>query len=564
MAISQALIDDYKSLVEQMSYYSRCYYNESNSIITDEEYDALFDKLQQIETTHPEIILPNSPTQRVGADISRTEKHVYPMYSLNKVYDTVNLDKFINKVSDQGNTDYLVDEKMDGCSVELIYVRGQLVNAITRGDGVGGVKVIKTALLVPNIPSRILPNELTVVRGEIMILKNEFNALNIRLENEKRKPYSTMRNCASGILQCTEPNEETIKSLHFYAWELIAPYMGTHDRYDDQQILLRMGFSIPDGTLCKTRNEVVNEIARIDRDRDSRPYGIDGVVVKVNNKDLAVKLGFTNHAPRFATAWKFMSKATVSTVKNIVWHVGRTGRLVPVAEIKPIVIGGATITKVNLHNSRYVLTNKLGIGARIEVARAGDVVPKVSQVLTPVEPKLPETCPICGKPLISTEVDLICSNHNCPGILEAIIANLLNTLARVMRPKSRNAEAEELVKSGTVTKLSDCFVPMKNQSKKLKQERLDELVKLFRSVSLVDLITALGINALGRAAASRLAMEVLDLPTLIKYLEQEDLLAYAPIGETIKQNLKDWYAIPEHKTWLAELVKLKLKELNRC
>lgn len=563
MHADKNIIKDYIYLVNQLNYYARSYYLESNSLISDKDYDELYDHLCGIEKVHPEIVVPESPTQRVGYSTDRNlQKHTFPMRSSNKAYDIKALRNFVTILNRTCETKELyASYKFDGISVELIYVKGELIKATTRGDGIYGKDVLKHVLKIPNIPLRIsLLKGVIIVRGEIIVLKDDFYVINDHRADNKLKKYSTIRNCASDLLLSDSTQDDEVALLRFYGWEFIAEGYDKDSYAENEIILSKLGFAIPTGKKCPDLKAVKAFIDETNYNRDKLNYDIDGVVVRVDSTVHYKNAGFTNHAPVGSIAWKFTAKAITAKILNIKWNVGRSGRLIPVAYITPVVIDNTTIEKINLGNVTHANKLQIGIGAEVEISKVDDI-PKIAKVIKTGELKLPEVCPRCNGKVTKIDNDLVCTNLNCSGILEATIAITLNTLNRTSKPNSKNHIAYELVASKTVTNFIDLFKPLETKSSKITQDQLDTIVSKFRSINLSELLISIGIPGLGKAAATRLTVETGNLHELLKCLNDKTQWNYVPLSQIIKNNIQMWYEIAEHRKLLEQLSKLKLKNL---
>lgn len=562
--------EKYLAFVQQLNQYSHDYFVNASSAISDQEYDQLYRKLEEIEREHPEYIVEESPTQRVGeapSEAFQKVKHPVRMYSLSKIFDVNDLRRFLKRFStlrqDYGADidNYWVDYKMDGLSCDLIYNEGKLTRALTRGDGIVGEDVTQNIFMFTNIPLRIATKQTVFVRGEVIVHRADFLQVNRAREALHLPLFSNTRNYASGSLRQIDPNITKQRKLRFYAWELIV--LGK-SMYIDQQhkYLSQMGFSLPKGQLCTSAEEImsfINETARI---RNTLSYDIDGVVIKQNDPAFRKALGFNNHDPLWATAWKFAADGAETTIKSVTWQIGRTGKLTPVANIAPVAINGVTISRVTLNNLAYLQKTKLGAGAKVRVIRSGDVIPKLADIISSGTPtEIPQVCPSCGKPLTVKGSDLKCDNPDCQ-------ERLISSLTHILAPYTTDIKGigpkfvRTAVTSGTLTKIQDLFLPTESKSPNIKQDLLDTLVTRMRSVNLRDLIMMLGIEGIGLAVSGKIAYAANSLTGLIELLEDDEKMRYLNISEAIKTNLKRWYSEPRHQTLLKDLQTYALDNVN--
>ena len=556
----------YMDLVSKLNRCSQSYHGADVSIISDEDYDRLYNELVMMEKRDPSIIVPESPTQRVGETPNRDlpkVQHIVKMYSLDNVFNHSDLmrfwkrfDKLRNEHGVEVIDNFYCDYKMDGLSCEIVYEQGKLVRASTRGDGEFGEDVTANILTLPNsLPRYIYKAKRLVVRGEVVVHKGDFNAINALNRAKGLNTYSNPRNYAAGSLRQKNPEITRQRKLRFYAWDIVLDASDTpQPHHKIVQALKYLGFSVPNGRLCKSVSEIEEFIKDTNAMRSTLPYEIDGVVIKQDSY-YGRKLGWNQHAPLFNVAYKFVPSVGETTIENITWDVGRTGKLTPVATITPINFDGVNVTKVTLNNAEYVSFNKLGIGSKISVCRSADVIPKIKDI---IEAKgfteLPSTCPCCGKPLIRSNKDVICTNMSCKS---RRINNLLYLIKEIIKVKGiGDKAATALVESGTVNSLVDLFKPIK-APEGVSQDLMDGLVTTMRTISLTGLISILGIPGLGLGTARKMLYEVKTLPNLINILDN-NYVATLDIPEHIKVNLVNWYANPESQQLLRDLVNLNI------
>ncbi|MGA2380680.1 MAG: NAD-dependent DNA ligase LigA [Spirochaetia bacterium] len=418
--------------------YQRAYFVESRPIVSDAEYDRLFDELAAIETRFPVLAQPDSPTQRVGSDLTQElpeAAHTIPVLSLDKSYTAEELSAWITKTARNAERElsFVCEEKIDGASMVLYYEEGLLARAVTRGNGLVGNDVTANVKTIGAVPLR-LPRPVTLAaRGEVFLARSLFDSINAKME----EPYANPRNLASGSLRRVKSSEVAGIPLSIFVYEgHLRDAAATH--HETLEELEDLGFRLnprtaffsdgPGRAQVKDRHpgwrtgslgDIVDFIESERRERKNLDYEIDGIVVKVDELSVRESLGYTGHHPRWAIAFKFESPEGATTVKAIEVQVGRTGRVTPVARVEPVKISGATISNVTLHNQEYIDMLELAIGDRVAVSRRGDVIPAVERVLEKNETgaatwQLPKTCPVCGTVLRKQGAHHFCPNESCP------------------------------------------------------------------------------------------------------------------------------------------------------
>lgn len=561
----------YKELVDTLNHHIVLYYEKNKPEISDAEYDAMYKKLVELEESHPELIIPDSPTQKVGHVAStnfKKVKHTYRMYSLDNVFNTTELKKFYHRFTalrkDAPTDDvYYVDCKMDGLAIDLQYVDGIIAKAITRGNGIEGDDVTDNAMTIANIPKRIRTSATTFVRGEIVVHRTDFYAVNREREAAGLKTFSNTRNYAAGSLKQIDPKITAERHLRFYAWELIV--VGKRRMCIDEQMTtcIKLGFNVPKGAVANSLEEIIGAINDIARERSKLPYDIDGAVVKHNHPDFQKVLGFNNHGPLWATAWKFSPDGAETTIETIEWRIGRTGVLTPVAHIKPVTINGVVVSAVTLDNASTVHSKQIGIGAKVRVVRSGDVIPKIVEIEKPGKFEgVPAKCPYCGGAVVVEGADARCTNRDCKDRFKAqlryIFGKDLFDVKGVGKEFIRAA-----VDSGTITSLRDIFLPLESKDpKNVSQELLDTMVTRARDVNFMELLMLIGIDGLGRAAAGKLAMEAEDIDGLLNLMQHPEIMQQLPIFNAIKQNTLEWYKVEGNADFLVYIRNLKLPSLD--
>ena len=412
-------------LREQIHYHNYRYYRLDDPEISDTAYDALFQELKQLEDEHPQLINPNSPTQRVGAEPLEAFGSVTlqrPMLSLESSHEPKILEDFHRRVREAAADmaiDYLVQPKVDGVSVELTYEGRRLSRAATRGDGVTGEDITLNIRAVDAIPKVLTPAapDMVVVRGEVFMPVEGFRALNEQLLTENKKPFANPRNATSGSLRQLDPAVTATRPLELFPFELTnADELGYHTESECLEAL--RNWDIPVRKEALRRASSLDDIEAIHRDygssRDQLDFEVDGIVVKINSLTVRVKMGTRARTPRWAVAYKFEPRQEITRVEKIIAQVGRTGKLTPVALLRPVDVGGVTVSRASLHNFGEVEQLDIRVGDTVRIQRAGDVIPQVVKVITRGElrssPVLaPDNCPVCQSPVVAEG-----AYHKCP------------------------------------------------------------------------------------------------------------------------------------------------------
>jgi DNA ligase (NAD+) len=418
--------------------YQHAYFVESRPLVADREYDRLFDELRALENEHPALSRPDSPTRRVGSDLTQElpeSAHTIPVLSLDKSYTVEELTAWTVKTAKNADRElaFVCEEKIDGASMVLYYEKGSLARAVTRGNGLVGNDVTGNVKTIGAVPLRLARPVTVAVRGEVFLAKNLFDSINSKME----EPYANPRNMASGSLRRVKSSEVAGIPLNIYVYEgFFEKQPDTHHEILEQLSELgfrtnpRVGFFSDGGGLAAVRGrhadwttgglaEIGGFLESERSARDTLEYEIDGIVVKVDEIPTREVLGYTGHHPRWAIAFKFESPQGATVVNAIEVQVGRTGRVTPVARVEPVKISGATISNVTLHNQEYIDMLELAIGDRVAVSRRGDVIPAVERVLEKNESgaatwKLPADCPTCGTALVKQGAHHFCPNAQCP------------------------------------------------------------------------------------------------------------------------------------------------------
>lgn len=570
-----------EALRETLRHHEYLYYGLDTPQVSDAQYDAWMRELRALEDAHPELRTPDSPTQRVGGKPKEgfaKVPHSRPMLSLDNAYDESELrewDRRLHELAGDEKIAYMCELKLDGLSLALTYQNAQLVRGVTRGDGVIGEDVTTNVRTIRSVPLSISPAKLRAsglpedfeIRGEVVLPLAAFQKLNAEREEQGLAPAANPRNAAAGTLRTLEPNIVAQRRLDFYAYFALNQ-QGYIFPLQSQSLdaLSTAGFRVnPTRQRVHTLDEVWDFIARAESMRESLPYEIDGVVVKVDSTDLQRKMGFTGRAPRWAIAYKFAARTGVTQVEDILVQVGRTGKVTPVAALQPVFIGGTTVSRATLHNADEIQRLGLKIGDFVSVERGGDVIPKVVAVLPEKRPpdahdfSFPTHCPVCGTALVREEgeVDWRCINVNCPARLRE---SLLHFAARGVMNIEGLGEAvvNQLTERGLVGNLADIY--QLDQAALLSLDRIGEktaqslLQQIERSkkAPLDRVLLGLGIRFVGERTAQFLA-DAFETMDRVMEAGAEDLERVQEIGPRIATAMLEFFAVPRNRELIEKL-----------
>lgn len=501
------------------------YYVKDEPTITDQEYDKYMRELEDIELEYPKYASKNSPTKRVGGEVIEKFQKVVrdkPMLSISDVFSEDEVRDFIKKVEDEVTPEYVCEQKIDGLGVSLIYEDGKLVRGVTRGDGLVGEDITHNVRTIKSIPLQLTKPIDIEVRGEIFMHKSTLEKLNKKRAEEGKPKLQNVRNAAAGSIRQLDSRVAAERELDNFVYYLPNPSdfnIKTH--LEALQFMENLGFKInPHNKLVKNIDEIIAYIEKEGDTRKSLSYEIDGIVIKVNNVDLQEKLGYTAKYPRWAVAYKFPAEEVLTKLTDIIFTVGRTGRITPNAVLEPVIVMGSTIRRATLHNEDYVNMKGLKIGDIVSIRKAGDVIPEV------VEPKLERRngsekefrmiseCPMCHEKIVKKDgnVDYYCVNPNCP---RRNIESIIHYVSRdALNIEGLGDEiVEELYNLGFVKNITDLY----NLSDKKKQimefdgygekslNKIIDNIEASKSNSLERLLFGLGIKEIGNKTAKILA-----------------------------------------------------------
>lgn len=553
------------------------YYVLDKPTITDQEYDKYLRELINLEEKYPEYILVNSPSKRVGGEVvDKFSKitHKIPMLSLGNVFNEEEVRDFDTKIKKAGiEPEYVCELKIDGLSVSLIYEHGILVSGATRGDGVVGEDITHNVKTIKVIPLKLKEALDIEVRGEIYMDKNTLYKLNLEREKQGLPLLQNVRNAAAGSVRQLDSKIAAQRNLNNWIYHLPNPLDYDIDKhYDALTFMKKLGFKVnPANRICKNIEEVLDFIREYTEKRDELPYEIDGVVIKVNDINEQVALGYTAKYPKWATAYKFPANDVLTKLTDIIFTVGRTGQITPNAVLEPVLIMGSTIRRATLHNEDFVNNLGLMIGDTVEVHKAGDVIPEVKGVIkerrngTEKPFKMITNCPICGETLQKKEgqVDYYCMNNNCPA---RSIESLIHFASRdAMNIDGLGEEIiEDFYNEGFLKTIPD-FYALKNHKEEITTlegfgeksfQNMVNAIENSKKNSLEKLLFGLGISGVGSKTAKLLASNFDNIDNLMQ-ATIEELLSIKDIGEILAKSIYDYFQ--ENRNLID---KLKMLNLN--
>jgi DNA ligase (NAD+) len=584
---SPAIQKKIEALREKIRHHEYLYYVQDAPEISDAEFDVLMNELKRLEAEHPELITPDSPTQRVGGKPREgfvKAKHSSPMLSLDNAYSEEELrewERRVHELSGRTDLEYMCELKLDGMSLALVYSDGRLERGITRGDGNVGEDVTLNARTVRSIPLTVTKDKLKKaglpadfeVRGEMLMPLAAFRKFNEEREKQGLAVFANPRNFTAGTVRQLEPSITAQRRMDYFAYMLLKDGRTYFDRQSKtMDALEQVGFKVnPNRMLAKNLNEVWKFIQSWESKRESLPYEIDGIVVKLDLTVWQRELGFTGKAPRWAIAYKFAARGAVTQIEDIVPQVGRTGKLTPVAWLKPVPIGGTMVSRATLHNMDFIDQLGVKIGDWVEVERGGDVIPKVAKVVEDKDhPRgekqfaMPEHCPVCGANVVRTpgEADRRCVNANCPAKLQGTI---LHFASRHVMDIDGLGEAlvNQLADRGMVKNVADLYRLTKDDL--LKLERMGEKsadnvlgeIAASKALPLERVIYGLGIRFVGERTAQFLAEHFGSLDAIMNASE-EQLEEVNEVGPRIAESIVEFFADKHNRKLVGDLRKAGL------
>ena len=571
MATPKEEIDRLRAQLEE---YNRRYYLDNDPVVSDRQFDELMRRLQDLEKQYPQYDDPNSPTRRVGSDLTNrfeSVRHRYPMMSLSNTYSLEELREFYDRVREEApEADFVCELKFDGTAISLTYEHGRLLRAETRGDGTVGDDVTANVRTIRSVPLVLTGDDYPddfEMRGEIYMPRAEFARLNAEREEIGEVPFANPRNAAAGTLKLQNSSVVAARRLDCFLYAMAGENLPFNFHWDALNKGRTWGFRISDHMRrCRTWEEIEAFIRETDSLREGLPYATDGAVVKVNSYDIQRRLGATAKAPRWAVAYKFKAEEALTELLSVEFSVGRTGAVTPVANLTPVLLAGTVVKRASLHNADQIALLDLRIGDHVYVEKGGEIIPKITGVelsMRPAESRPLEfvrTCPQCGAPLERYEGEAAWYCPNSSGCTPQIVGRIVHFISR----KAMNIEGigEETVglffEQGLVRDAADLY--------DLAPERIAALPRLgaksaanimaslarSRSVPFARVLYALGIRFVGEATARILAAHFKSLDALAAASEEE-LAQVDEVGKTIARSVREYFADPVNRRIIERL-----------
>lgn len=554
-------IEALRSELEQHNYN---YYVLSAPTISDQEFDKKMKELQDLEAAHPEYYDPDSPTQRVGSDLSKEfeqVQHRYPMLSLGNTYSEEDVRDFYERTARSLNEPFeiVAELKYDGTSISLWYEKGRLVRAVTRGDGTKGDDVTANVKTIRSIPLRLRGNdypEEVEIRGEVLLPWAEFDRLNKEREEQEEPLFANPRNAASGTLKQQNPAIVAARKLDAYLYYVLGEHLPADTHYGNLEAARRWGLKIPDVMkVCHNLQDIFDYIHYWDTERKNLPVATDGIVLKVNSLRQQKNLGFTAKSPRWAIAYKFQAERAETRLNSVSFQVGRTGAITPVANLEPVLLAGTIVKRASLHNADIIEGLDLHIGDQVYVEKGGEIIPKIVGVNTEARTmmigdkvRFITRCPECGTPLVRLEGEAAhyCPNDSgCPPQIKGRIEHFVTR--RAMNINMGPETVEDLYEAGWVKNVADLYdlkitdlMSLERWAEKSARNLLNSL-RESKSVPFERVLYALGIRYVGETVAKRLAMSFHSIDELM-HASFEQLVAVDEIGDRIAQSVVTYFA----------------------
>ncbi len=573
-------------LRKQLKKHSRLYYEQGNPAISDSQYDEMMRDLKHLEKSHPEFMSKGSPTQKVGRAVRdgyTKVTHTAPMLSLGSVHAEEECRKFAatcQKELDTPDLDYACEPKLDGLSVELVYERGVFVRGATRGDGVVGEDVTANLKTIKNIPMKLMGREVSVrlaVRGEVLMHIKDFQELNKRQISLGKEAFANPRNAAAGSIRQLNSKITAERKLDVYCYGIL-DYSGEMPLTQEDATCMIKDFGLkvaPDARHCKTIDDAINYHHELEAKRDDLDYEIDGIVVKVNSFDYQKRLGMRTTNPRWAVAYKFKPRKEITRIEDIVVQIGRTGVLTPVALLQPVEVGGVTVSRATLHNMDEIARLGVKIGDYVKVKRAGDVIPKVTEVIEAKRSgkekvfNMPKKCPSCDTILVKEDV-----HYRCPGGFacsaqskEAIIHYVSKAAADIDGLSDKTVQ--QLYEENLVTSISGIY-DLRRQDilhlegwKEKKTDNLLNAIQASKEITLDRFIFGLGVRNVGQHIAAVLAIRFGTLDKIMN-LSYDELVGIKEIGPEIAESVIDFFKTKENGEEIEKMLRFGVMVRERA
>ncbi len=582
------------ALKQVLKFHEYQYYVAANPLISDYEYDNLYQQLLQIEAANPDLISADSPSQRVGNSLNQqfeTIPHLVPMLSLENSYNADDLNDFDRKAKEGAqleNINYCVEPKFDGASISLVYENDMLVRACTRGDGVAGEEITQNIKQIRSIPLSIPLSSYGIqqmeIRGEVIMSKKSFDDFNQKLIAKQLPTLANPRNAAAGSLRMKDPKEVADRNLDAFIYHIsfytlqtgasTPELLKTHS--GSLELLWNMGFRSPqkEKKLISNIEGVIQFCKDFEIERDNLPYEIDGLVIKINDFALQEKLGMTSHHPRWAIAYKFKARQATTILENVEFQVGRTGAVTPVAKLQPVAIGGVTVSSISMHNEEYIKEKDLRLGDTVIIERAGDVIPQIVQSIGSLRKgtekiiEFPTHCPVCDDALEKEETEAVwrCNNPACTA---QIVERMIHFVSKdAMDIKSfGDANIRKFYELGLLKNIPQIYqldfaqIGQLEGFGKKSVDNLKAAIEASKQQPLYRLIYALGIRYVGETTAKTIASQIhhiLDLVTLT----EEQLQSFEDVGVKVAKSIRHYFAEEKNITLIKELEALGLNMIQ--
>ncbi|MFN6963905.1 MAG: NAD-dependent DNA ligase LigA [Pyrinomonadaceae bacterium] len=565
--MSPSVKQEIEKLRAEIERHNELYYQQNAPEISDAEFDRLLERLKQLEAEHPELITPDSPTQRVGgrADSLRPFTHTVPMMSLDNSYDLDELRAFVERcerLADGRKLEFVAELKIDGLSVAIHYDDGVMSAAATRGDGVTGDEVTQNVKTIRTVPLRLKTDSRghAEVRGEVFLSRSQFRRINAELEMLGEKTFANPRNAASGTLRMLDSQTVASRRLDMFPYDVLSgnqKMFATH--WENFDWLERNGFNVnPHRALCGGFDELAAFVAEMESIRDDLDYEIDGVVVKVNSTQLQQEFGATTKAPRWAIAYKYPARQATTKLLDIQVQVGRTGALTPVAHLEPTLLAGTVVARASLHNEDEIRRLDIKLGDTVLIEKSGEIIPQVLQVIASKrdgserEYTFPTECPECGSPAVRPEGEAVrrCTNPVCPAKVRARIQHFASRKAMDIEGLGE-VVVQMLVDSGRLKDVADIYTLTADEISALERKgeksaaKLIEQIEASKERGLQRLLYGLDIRHVGERYAKILARNFRSIDRLAA-ASVEELDDIPEIGLTVAVSVHEWFRNPLH------------------
>ena len=563
-----------EELREKLNEYNRLYYVENTPAVSDRQFDEMLRELQELEQRYPEYYDVNSPTQRVGSDMTNrfeAVRHRYPMMSLANTYSLEELREFYDRVTKEtGDTEFACELKFDGTAISLTYEEGRLVRAVTRGDGTMGDDVTANVKTIRSVPLKLMGDRYPAtfeIRGEILLPWAEFDRLNKEREEQEEPLFANPRNAASGTLKQQNPAVVAARKLDAYFYYLLGEELPAETHFDNLEAARSWGFKIPNVIrVCNSLEDIYDYIAYWDVERKNLPVATDGIVLKVNSLRQQRNLGFTAKSPRWAIAYKFQAERAVTRLNSVSFQVGRTGAVTPVANLEPVLLAGTTVKRASLHNADIIEGLDLHLGDKVFVEKGGEIIPKIVGVdvearglLVGDKVRFIRSCPECGTPLMRPEGEAAhyCPNEaGCPPQIKGKIEHFVTR--RAMNINMGPETVEDLYEAGYIKDTADLYtleiadlLRLERWADKSARNLMASLEES-KQVPFERVLYGLGIRFVGETVAKRLVSAFHSMEQL-EQASFEDLTAVDEIGERIARSIIAYFADERNRTLVNRL-----------